>query len=167
MTLLGRGGLDGIDLAGAGCALGAGATWAAYIRLSARTGSRFPQADGLAPAMAGGALLSPPAGPAEQGDALFHPLTLALGAAVALLSSVLPSTLELLALWRLRSSTFTVLMSLAPRSRRSRATSSWARASARPNTGPSPVARRPSPVVVAGAGAVRASAHGPHAPLAD
>jgi inner membrane transporter RhtA len=41
-------------------------------------------------------------------------VTLALGAGVALLSSVLPYTLELLALRRLPASTFAVLMSLEP-----------------------------------------------------
>lgn len=52
------GGLGGgLDLVGVAFALGAGAMWAAYIVFSARTGRRFPQADGLALAMAVGALL--------------------------------------------------------------------------------------------------------------
>ncbi|CAM5287053.1 EamA family transporter OS=Streptomyces tendae OX=1932 GN=GUR47_26860 PE=4 SV=1 [Streptomyces tendae] len=69
-----------------------------YIVFSARTGRRFPQADGLALAMAVGALLFLPLGIAESGTKLLDPVTLGLGAAVALLSSVLPYTLELLAL---------------------------------------------------------------------
>ncbi|MFF5967019.1 DMT family transporter [Streptomyces collinus] len=112
--LLGRGGFSGLDPIGAAFALGAGAMWAAYIVFSARTGRRFPQADGLALAMAVGAVLFLPLGIAESGAKLLDPVTLGLGAAVALLSSVLPYTLELLALRRLPASTFAILMSLEP-----------------------------------------------------
>ncbi|MFD7134367.1 DMT family transporter [Streptomyces sp. NPDC059894] len=112
--LLGGGGFGDLDLVGAAFALGAGAMWAAYIVFSARTGRRFPQADGLALAMAVGALLFLPLGIAESGAKLADPVTLGLGAAVALLSSVLPYTLELLALRRLPASTFAILMSLEP-----------------------------------------------------
>ncbi|WP_374205089.1 DMT family transporter [Streptomyces sp. TRM72054] len=112
--LLGGGGFDSLDLVGVAFALGAGAMWAAYIVFSARTGRRFPQADGLALAMAVAAVLFLPLGIAESGAKLLDPVTLALGAAVAILSSVLPYTLELLALRRLPASTFAVLMSLEP-----------------------------------------------------
>ncbi|WP_053671469.1 EamA family transporter [Streptomyces sp. NRRL B-1140] len=112
--LLGGGGFSGLDPTGAAFALGAGAMWAAYIVFSARTGRRFPQADGLALAMAVGAVLFLPLGIAESGTKLLDPVTLGLGAAVALLSSVLPYTLELLALRRLPASTFAILMSLEP-----------------------------------------------------
>ncbi|GAA2431584.1 EamA family transporter [Streptomyces glaucus] len=112
--LLGGGGFGGLDPAGVAFALGAGAMWAAYIVFSARTGRRFPQADGLALAMAVAAALFLPLGIAESGAKLVDPVTIALGAAVAILSSVLPYTLELLALRRLPASTFAVLMSLEP-----------------------------------------------------
>ncbi|MEU7058923.1 EamA family transporter [Streptomyces sp. NPDC046197] len=112
--LLGGGGFSGLDPAGVAFALGAGAMWAAYIVFSARTGRRFPQADGLALAMAVGAVLFLPLGIAESGARLVNPTTFALGAAVALLSSVLPYTLELLALRRLPAPTFAILMSLEP-----------------------------------------------------
>ncbi|MFE6198131.1 DMT family transporter [Streptomyces sp. NPDC057838] len=112
--LLGGGGFSSLDPTGAAFALGAGAMWAAYIVFSARTGRRFPQADGLALAMAVGAVLFLPLGIAESGAKLVDPVTLGLGAAVALLSSVLPYTLELLALRRLPASTFAILMSLEP-----------------------------------------------------
>ncbi|MCX4725801.1 DMT family transporter [Streptomyces sp. NBC_01306] len=114
VVLLSGGGLGGLNLAGVAFALGAGAMWAAYIIYSARTGARFPRADGLALAMAVGALLMLPLGIADAGSKLLVPSTLGLGAAVALLSSVLPYTLELLALRRLPASTFAVLMSLEP-----------------------------------------------------
>lgn len=58
--LLGGGGFSGLDPTGAAFALGAGAMWAAYIIFSARTGRRFPQADGLALAMAVGRSCSCP-----------------------------------------------------------------------------------------------------------
>ncbi|MET9345990.1 EamA family transporter [Streptomyces termitum] len=114
VALLGGGGFDRLDPLGAGFALGAGAMWATYIVFSARTGRRFPKADGLALAMAFGAVLSLPLGIAEAGGALVVPTTVALGLGVALLSSVLPYTLELLALRRLPAPTFAVLMSLEP-----------------------------------------------------
>ncbi|MFE3560406.1 DMT family transporter [Streptomyces sp. NPDC059193] len=110
----GGAGFGGLDLVGAAYALGAGAMWAAYIVFSARTGRRFPQADGLALAMAVAAVLSLPLGIVEAGSALLVPSTLALGLGVAVLSSVLPYTLELLALRRLPAPTFAILMSLEP-----------------------------------------------------
>jgi inner membrane transporter RhtA len=112
--LLGGGDFGDLDPAGVLFALGAGAMWASYIVFSARTGRRFPQADGLALAMAVGALAFLPLGIAESGTRLLDPVTVGLGAAVALMSSVLPYTLELLALRSLPASTFAILMSLEP-----------------------------------------------------
>ncbi|MCT4356803.1 EamA family transporter [Streptomyces sp. Je 1-79] len=114
VVLLSGGGFDRLDPVGAAFALGAGAMWATYIVFSARTGRRFPQADGLALAMAFGALLSLPFGVVEAGDKLLVPSTIGLGLAVALMSSVLPYTLELIALRRLPAPTFAILMSLEP-----------------------------------------------------
>ncbi|MCX0245288.1 EamA family transporter [Streptomyces drozdowiczii] len=114
VVLLSGGGFDRLDPVGAAFALGAGAMWAAYIVFSARTGRRFPQADGLALAMVVAALLSLPLGIMDAGSKLVVPTTLGLGAAVALLSSVLPYTLELIALRRLPAPTFAILMSLEP-----------------------------------------------------
>nr|WP_244376227.1 EamA family transporter [Streptomyces ficellus] len=114
VVLLSGGGFDRLDPLGAAFALGAGAMWAAYIVFSARTGRRFPQADGLALAMAFGAVLTVPLGVAEAGSKLLVPSTIGLGLAVALMSSVLPYTLELLALRRLPAPTFAILMSLEP-----------------------------------------------------
>ncbi|MET9515476.1 EamA family transporter [Streptomyces sp. NPDC002994] len=114
VALLSGGGFDRLDPVGAAYAVAAGGCWAAYILFSARTGRRFPQADGLALAMAVAALISLPIGLAEAGSGLLEPRTVALGVAVALMSSVLPYTLELLALRRLPAATFAVLMSLEP-----------------------------------------------------
>ncbi|WP_405615421.1 EamA family transporter [Streptomyces sp. NBC_00076] len=112
--LLGGGGFGSLDPVGMAFALGAGAMWAAYIVFSARTGRRFPQADGLALAMGVAALAFLPFGVVGAGAKLLDPTTVALGSAVAVLSSVLPYTLELLALRRLPASTFAILMSLEP-----------------------------------------------------
>lgn len=112
--LLGASGFGQLNLAGTAFALAAGAMWAAYIVFNARTGARFPKADGLALAMGIAAVVSAPLGVVSAGSALLDPLTLALGAAVAVLSSGLPYTLELFALRRLPAATFAVLMSLMP-----------------------------------------------------
>ncbi|MGW6912979.1 EamA family transporter [Kitasatospora sp. NPDC054939] len=113
VCLLG-GGLDRLDPVGAAFALGAGAMWAAYILLNARAGARFPRLDGLAIAMTVAALAALPLGIASAGGALLSPAVLAPGLAVAVLSSGVPYTLELLALRRLPAATFAVLTSLAP-----------------------------------------------------
>lgn len=103
-----------IDLAGIGFALLAGATWATYILLSAQTGRRWEGLDGLAVAsLAGVLLLSPWAIPAG-GDALADPAIWALGAAVGLLSSVVPYSAEMMALRTIRPAVFSILMSLEP-----------------------------------------------------
>ncbi|MFI7245993.1 EamA family transporter [Streptomyces qinglanensis] len=112
--LLGRSGFGALSPAGVAFALGAGAMWAAYIVFNSRTGARFPRLDGLAVAMVVAALVSLPLGIGSAGGALLEPEVLGLGLAVALLSSGVPYTLELLALRRLPAATFAVLMSLAP-----------------------------------------------------
>ncbi len=112
--VLGSSGLGGVTAAGAAFALGAGVMWAAYILLSARAGGRFPRLDGLALAMSVGAVLILPLGIADAGTRLVAPYALAVGAAIAVLSSALPYSFELLSLRRLPASTFGLLMSLAP-----------------------------------------------------
>lgn len=111
--LLGSG-FEQLNLAGAGFALAAGGMWAAYIVFNSRTGARFPGADGLALAMGVAAVVSAPLGIVSAGSALLDPVTLGLGAAVAVLSSGVPYTLDLFALRTLPSGTFAVLMSLMP-----------------------------------------------------
>ena len=103
-----------IDLVGLGLALAAGAAWAGYIVLSSRTGARFAQLEGLAIAMTVAAVLVAPAGVATAGSALWTPDALWRGAAIAVMSSVLPYSLELIALRRLAANVFGILLSLAP-----------------------------------------------------
>lgn len=114
VALLARGGLGALDPLGVALAAGAGLMWVGYILLSARTGRRFARLDGLAIAMAIGGLGVLPFGIASAGAALLDPRVLALGLAVAVLSSAIPYGLELLALRGLPPATFSILLSLAP-----------------------------------------------------
>jgi inner membrane transporter RhtA len=108
------GDFSGLDTAGVALAVLAGGFWAAYILLSARTGRVFPGGTGLALAMVVASILLVPWGVADGGDGLLEPDLLALGAAVAILSSAIPYSFELEALRRLPEAVFGVLMSLEP-----------------------------------------------------
>ena len=106
--------LDQVDLIGIGLALAAGASWAAYILLSARTGRAFDGTEGLAWAMVVAAALVVPTGFAVDGTGLLAPDALIKGAGIAVLSSVLPYSLELVALRRLDARVCGILLSLEP-----------------------------------------------------
>jgi len=103
-----------LDPVGLLLALGAGVLWAMYILLSARVGRAFSGGTSLSVAMAIGALAILPIGVAQAGGALLNPSLLLLGAGVALLSSVVPYSLELAVLRRMSTSAFGVFMSLEP-----------------------------------------------------
>ncbi len=103
-----------LDLVGIGLAATAGVCWAAYIVLSRRTGARFAGLDGIALAMAIGAVVTLPLGLATAGAELWSGEALLRGLGIALLSSAIPYSLELMALRHLRSGTFGVLLSLEP-----------------------------------------------------
>ncbi len=110
-------GLERTDLTVSGVlfALVAGASWAAYILLSAQTGRRWPGIDGLTMAsIVAAALLLPLMVGLGGTSSLVEPRILLLGALVGLLSSVIPYTCELVALRSLRPSVFSVLMSIEP-----------------------------------------------------
>lgn len=111
---LGALGATPLDPVGLLLALGAGACWAAYILLSARVGRAFAGGTGLSLAMTVGAVALLPAGIVGAGSALLDPHLLLLGAGVALLSSVIPYSLEIAALRRMSPSAFGVFMSLEP-----------------------------------------------------
>ena len=109
-------GFEGGDLTWPGVlfALLAGAAWAAYILLSAETGRRWPGLDGLAVASVIATLLLTPLAVRIGGDDLLDGRVLLLGAAVGLLSSVIPYSCEMVALRSLRPAVFGILMSLEP-----------------------------------------------------
>jgi inner membrane transporter RhtA len=114
ILLLAAPGGSGLNAIGIVLALVAGGFWAAYILLSASVGRVFPGGSGLAMAMAFGALLLIIPGVAQAGSALLEPHVLAVGLGVAVMSTVIPYSLELEALRRLRAAVFGVLMSLEP-----------------------------------------------------
>jgi inner membrane transporter RhtA len=114
VLLASRGSHEGVHPLGVVLALVAAACWACYILLSQRVGATFARLDGLAVALGVGALLVIPAGVVEGGSALLRAHVLGGGLAVALLSSLIPYSLELMALRRLSAYRFGLLMSLEP-----------------------------------------------------
>ncbi len=107
-------GEGGIDTLGAVFALTAGGFWAAYILLAQRAGQRFTGGRGLAIAMVVAALVPLAPGVAVAGGDLVRPEFLFVGIAIALLSSVIPYSLETEALRRMPKNVFGVMMSLEP-----------------------------------------------------
>ena len=102
-----------IDFAGALFALGAGACWALYIVFGQKAGAEYgPQAVALGSIIA--AIIVVPVGVASARTALFAAAALPYGLAIALLSTALPYTLEMIALTRLPARTFGILMSIEP-----------------------------------------------------
>ena len=95
-------------------ALMAGAMWACYILLAARVSTLMPRLDGLAVGMTFATVIVAPAGLVLHGQELVHAPTVAVGLAVAVMSSVLPYSLELVALRRMPARVFGVLQSTEP-----------------------------------------------------
>jgi inner membrane transporter RhtA len=105
---------DGLDPLGVVLALAAGAFWGSYIIIAARVGRGPAGLGGLAIAMCVATVILIPYGMAEGGSEILVPATLLTGLGVALLSSVIPYSVELEALRRLPERTFGVLMSIEP-----------------------------------------------------
>jgi inner membrane transporter RhtA len=108
-----RGEARALDPVGVLYALAAGVGWALYILFGQRAGVAHGS-DTVTLGIAIGALLAVPAGFAHAGTALLSPTLLPLGLGVAILSSVLPYSLEMVAMTRLPTRTFSVLLSLEP-----------------------------------------------------
>ena len=113
VILLTEGGGE-LDLVGVLFALAAGTFWGLYILMGAALGRHTTEGDGLAIGMAIAALMTVPFGVAESGTAVLRPWVLLLGLGVALLSSVLPYSLDLEALRKIPPRVFGILMSLEP-----------------------------------------------------
>jgi inner membrane transporter RhtA len=103
-----------LDLMGVAFAFLAGGFWAAYILLSARTGTVFPGGTGLVIVLCVAAVVLLPVGIAGGGHALLDPKLLLGGFAVGMLSSAIPYSFELAALRKLPARLFGLLMSLEP-----------------------------------------------------
>ncbi|MGE0971268.1 threonine/homoserine exporter RhtA [Klebsiella sp. WOUb02] len=102
-----------VDLTGALLALGAGACWAVYIL----TGQRAGEEHGPATVAMGSliaAVIFVPLGMLQATDTLFQWSLLPLGLGIAVLSTALPYSLEMIALTRMPSKTFGTLMSMEP-----------------------------------------------------
>jgi inner membrane transporter RhtA len=102
-----------LDPIGVVCALAAGVGWALYIVFGQKAG----QAHGPSASTWGlmvAALLTVPVGVADAGTRLVDPSILPFALGVAIFSSALPYTLEMVALRRLSTRVFGTLMSFEP-----------------------------------------------------
>jgi inner membrane transporter RhtA len=108
------GGRGDLDLVGLLFAIAAGTCWGLYILVGAALGRHTTQGNGLALGMAVAALVAVPFGVAESGTALIQPWVVFAGLGVALLSSVIPYSVDLEALRRMPPHVFGILMSLEP-----------------------------------------------------
>lgn len=103
-----------LDPVGLAFAAAAAVCLGLYIVVGGALGRRLPGMQGLALAMAVAALLLAPAGLARAGGALLRPGVLALALAVAVVSTIVPFSLEYAAMRRMRPRTFGVLLSSEP-----------------------------------------------------
>jgi inner membrane transporter RhtA len=113
ITLFGAGPTK-VDALGFGLALLAGGCWALYVLSTAATGRRWAGVEGLAVASTIATLAIAPFAVVAAGERLLEPRLLLLGALVGLLSSVVPYSLEMVALRTLPPRVFGILMSLEP-----------------------------------------------------
>jgi len=109
-----HGGVHRLNGLGVALALVAGCFWGAYILINARVGRAFQGGAGLTLAMCAAAVVALPIGIAGAGSHLLDGESLALGAVVGVLSSVIPYSFEVEALRRIAAPLFGVLMSLEP-----------------------------------------------------
>ncbi|HDR2467990.1 TPA: threonine/homoserine exporter RhtA [Enterobacter roggenkampii] len=102
-----------IDLTGAALALGAGACWAVYILTGQRAGEEHgPATVALGSLIA--AIVFLPIGMAQATESIWQWSVMPIGLAVAILSTALPYSLEMIALTRLPTRIFGTLMSMEP-----------------------------------------------------
>ncbi|RZS37017.1 inner membrane transporter RhtA [Herbihabitans rhizosphaerae] len=113
VVLLMEGGGE-LNLVGLLFALAAGTFWGLYILVGAALGRHTTEGNGLALGMVVAALVAVPFGVADGRTALIEPWVLVAGLGVALLSSVIPYSLDLEALRKIPPRVFGILMSLEP-----------------------------------------------------
>jgi inner membrane transporter RhtA len=114
VVLLTNSAVGHLNWAGVAWAVAAGAAWACYIVGSKSTSQRMPGSAGLVMAMCVAAAVVTIPGVAVGGRHMFRPDLLAVGAAIGVLSSVVPYWLELEALRRISTQLFGVWMSMQP-----------------------------------------------------
>ncbi len=103
-----------VDGTGVLLALGAGVGWASYILVGGRVSRVIPAGAGVASGMMIASLVILPAGLAQHVLTRVTPRLLTEGLVVALLSSAVPYSLEMVALRSIPAKTFGILMSLEP-----------------------------------------------------
>ena len=103
-----------LDILGVLYALIAGISWGLYIFFGQKAGAAIHGGTATALGMLTGTLVVLPFGIASAGSKLLNPSILPLAVVVALLSSALPYSLEMVAMKKLRTQTFGILMSLEP-----------------------------------------------------
>lgn len=108
-----RGAAHALDPVGVGYAVAAAVCWALYIVLGKRTG-HLPAGQSVALGMSTAALIVVPVGLIEAGSTLFDPKILGLGLVVAVVSSAIPYSLEMIALRGIPKRSFGVMLSLEP-----------------------------------------------------
>lgn len=106
-------GVEGLDPVGVAYAAFAGLCWALYIVFGKRL-SHMHAGQSVALGMSTAALVILPFGVSTAGVALLAPSVLLLGLGVALVSSALPYSLEMIALRHIPKRTFGVLLSVEP-----------------------------------------------------
>jgi inner membrane transporter RhtA len=113
LLLPGGFGRAALDPVGVACASAAAVFWALYIVLGKRT-AHLPAGPTVALGVAVAALVVTPVGVVAAGRRLLEPSIVAMGLGVAVLSSALPYSLEMIALRGLSKRTFGILVSLEP-----------------------------------------------------
>lgn len=106
--------LDGLDPAGLVLILCAATAWATYIVLSRRMGAILPGLDALTFGLIIASAVVLPIGLTTAGPGLWQWWVVAAGLGVAVMSSLIPYSTDLVALRRLPTSSYGVLMSLEP-----------------------------------------------------
>ncbi len=114
LLTLGDGAGEPLDAVGVAFALVSAVCWAGYILLTKRVGARWAGLEGLSVSLVVAALVALPAGFAGAGAELFSPDLLLAGIGLALLIPLIPYAFELIALRRLPTALFGVIMSLEP-----------------------------------------------------
>jgi len=107
-------GEESLDPIGVILALGAGACWAGYILFGKKTGNQGSGGITVALGMSVAAIVLVPYGAMHQGMALLSWEVIPLGFLVAVMSSALPYTLEMVALRNMPAQGFSIMMSLEP-----------------------------------------------------
>lgn len=107
-------GEESLDPIGVILALAAGACWAGYILFGKKTGNQGSGGMTVALGMSIAAIALVPYGAFHQGLALLSFEVLPLGILVAIMSSALPYTLEMVALRNMPAQGFSIMMSLEP-----------------------------------------------------